>query len=437
MKIMNALTKSAPLALINLKDCREYMTVKLNNTDHQIKLAGTVDDPYFCGKDVCGVLGYMNIKQAITDRVKTKHKKDLQTFFKEDSPALATSLGSRNPQKLTYNEGKAVYINEPGLYSLIMHSKAPFAEAFQELVYEVILPSIRKFGSYQIEQQLTESIDKLALKDKELELEKERAEKAEFAAKISEARALTLENLSIAHRERLKNQIFYIVTTRAIAKDGEFKIGGFEPKGPIKLATRKRLAQYNTGASGVHLETHFYFVALFEVANYRQVEARVKELLAPFRSKRNTNTENFNLHFNILKPVIEMIVENYNEEIDKLNEFVKAILDTHTVEYINHVVPEAVDVENLPDEYNVVIVKRKFGEEVNEKIKMSDLNDEELKELLNAVVDEMVKNRTGPTIKRSDVEEILESTHELKSHKTRVWGFMKRIIESAGKKAKY
>jgi prophage antirepressor-like protein len=38
-----------------------------------------------------------------------------------------------------------VYINEPGLYSLIMHSNATFAETFQDIVYEVILPSIRKY----------------------------------------------------------------------------------------------------------------------------------------------------------------------------------------------------------------------------------------------------------------------------------------------------
>jgi len=126
---MNALTKSAPLALINLKDCREFMTITLNNKDHQVKLAGTIDDPYFCGKDVCEILGYVDIKQAIVDRVKTNHKKDLKTltneFEKLDSPVLFNSLGCLNPKKLTYHEGKAVYINEPGLYSLLSACKLP------------------------------------------------------------------------------------------------------------------------------------------------------------------------------------------------------------------------------------------------------------------------------------------------------------------------
>ena len=39
-------------ALINLKDCREYMTITLNNKDHRIKLSGTIDDPYFCGRSL-------------------------------------------------------------------------------------------------------------------------------------------------------------------------------------------------------------------------------------------------------------------------------------------------------------------------------------------------------------------------------------------------
>ena len=52
-------------ALINLKDCKEYMTITLNGQDHQVKLAGTVDTPYFCGKDVCEVLGYKDLKDAL------------------------------------------------------------------------------------------------------------------------------------------------------------------------------------------------------------------------------------------------------------------------------------------------------------------------------------------------------------------------------------
>jgi prophage antirepressor-like protein len=65
-------------ALINLKDCKEYMVITLNNKDHQVKLAGTIDDPYFCGKDVCIVLGYTAIKislQKFVDKMTKNHSK--------------------------------------------------------------------------------------------------------------------------------------------------------------------------------------------------------------------------------------------------------------------------------------------------------------------------------------------------------------------------
>ncbi|KAL3158930.1 hypothetical protein ABBQ32_011328 [Trebouxia sp. C0010 RCD-2024] len=46
------------------------------------------------------------------------------------------------------DDSRARYVNEPGLYRLIARSKMEKAEYFQDWVYEVVLPSIRKTGSY-------------------------------------------------------------------------------------------------------------------------------------------------------------------------------------------------------------------------------------------------------------------------------------------------
>lgn len=135
-------------ALIDLTKCREHLTINIGGRDHQIKLSGTIEDPYFCGRDVCEVLGYRDVKQALQKHVKSKYKSELKRFLepkKLDVTSTSNFLGSF--ESLNYHSGKAVYINEPGLYSLIMHSDAPFAEEFQDMVYETILPSIRKYGS--------------------------------------------------------------------------------------------------------------------------------------------------------------------------------------------------------------------------------------------------------------------------------------------------
>ena len=107
-------------ALIDLVKCREYMTITIGGKDHIVKLSGTFDDPYFCGRDVCDVLGYKDIKQALQKHVKPKFKKELFNLYHEkvDAKSTTTYLGSFN-HNISYNEGKAVYISEPGLYSLI------------------------------------------------------------------------------------------------------------------------------------------------------------------------------------------------------------------------------------------------------------------------------------------------------------------------------
>lgn len=47
------------------------------------------------------------------------------------------------------------YINEPNLYRLIIKSRKPAAEAFEEWVMETVLPTIRKTGGYQVGQKTT------------------------------------------------------------------------------------------------------------------------------------------------------------------------------------------------------------------------------------------------------------------------------------------
>jgi prophage antirepressor-like protein len=115
--------------------------------------------------------GDKDFKQALQKHVKPKFKQELIQLYQRKVDVISTStyLGSNQP--LNYNDGKAVYISEPGLYSLIMNSNAPFAEEFQDMVYETIPPSIRKYGSYQVESQLTQAMEQLAIKDKSHEEE--------------------------------------------------------------------------------------------------------------------------------------------------------------------------------------------------------------------------------------------------------------------------
>ncbi len=84
--------------------------------------------PWFVGKDVAEVLGYANPADAIA-----KHCKGVAKRY-----PLATPGGTQELR----------IISEPDVLRLIVGSKLPAAEAFERLVFEEVLPSIRKTGAY-------------------------------------------------------------------------------------------------------------------------------------------------------------------------------------------------------------------------------------------------------------------------------------------------
>lgn len=93
------------------------------------------NEPWFVGKDVAEALGYSQPAKAIREHVKDTHK----GVSEMDTP------GGRQ---------QIIIIDEAGLYSLVLRSKLPAAEAFQEWVVAEVIPSIRKTGSYSVNQDI-------------------------------------------------------------------------------------------------------------------------------------------------------------------------------------------------------------------------------------------------------------------------------------------
>ena len=88
------------------------------------------DEPWFVGKDVAEILGYVRTADAVRKHV---DEEDKLTRHFEDS-----------------GQNREMYIiNESGLYALILSSKLPAAKKFKRWVTSEVLPSIRKTGSYQ------------------------------------------------------------------------------------------------------------------------------------------------------------------------------------------------------------------------------------------------------------------------------------------------
>ena len=89
-------------------------------------------DVMFCAKDVCDALGYNNSREALRKHVMS------DDVTKRDT---VDTLGRKN---------FASFINESGLYSLILSSKLESARRFKHWVTGEVLPSIRKQGGYMI-----------------------------------------------------------------------------------------------------------------------------------------------------------------------------------------------------------------------------------------------------------------------------------------------
>ena len=94
----------------------------------EIRTAGTSENPLFCLSDLCKCLGLSAkfVNQRLSDEVVSNNP-------------ITDRLGR------TQN---ALFVNEDGLYDVILDSRKPEARAFRKWVTGEVLPSIRKTGSY-------------------------------------------------------------------------------------------------------------------------------------------------------------------------------------------------------------------------------------------------------------------------------------------------
>ena len=97
---------------------------------HDIRVVHIDGEPHFAGKDVADALGYVDATTAIRS-----HCKGVQKLH-----PLMTSGGMQSARVLA----------ESDVLRLIVSSTLPAAEAFERWLFEEVLPSIRRTGSYSV-----------------------------------------------------------------------------------------------------------------------------------------------------------------------------------------------------------------------------------------------------------------------------------------------
>ena len=98
---------------------------------------GEDNEPCFCLKDVCNVLGLRSndVNQRLDKGVVATRP-------------LCTSGGTQQVK----------FVNEDGLYDVILDSRKPEAKAFRKWVTSDVLPSIRKNGAYMTDEALEKAL---------------------------------------------------------------------------------------------------------------------------------------------------------------------------------------------------------------------------------------------------------------------------------------
>lgn len=110
------------------------ITVFTNDYFGTIRTLEIDGEPWFVGKDVATILGYVDVNKAVAMHVDDEDKKL--------NDKTSSSFGQRG----------ATIINESGMYSLVLGSKLPSAKKFKHWITSEVLPSIRKTGGYNTEE---------------------------------------------------------------------------------------------------------------------------------------------------------------------------------------------------------------------------------------------------------------------------------------------
>ena len=166
-----------------------------------IRTSGTPDNPEFCAMDLCRALGYKNGRDALAKHV------DDPDVAKRD---MGVVTGKKADGTDAIQMVSASFVNESGMYSLVLGSTLPQAKQFKRWITSEVLPSIRRTGLYSVEQlsrkqlalmvvQAEEEKERLALENK-----KQSEQLEEQAPKVTFADAIIGSNTYIIIRDLAK-----------------------------------------------------------------------------------------------------------------------------------------------------------------------------------------------------------------------------------------
>lgn len=195
------------------------MEIKLFNSPQfgEIRTAGTADDPQFCLSDVCRILD-LSVKGV--------------------GQRLDEGVISNYPLQTAGGVQQMKFVNEDGLYDVILDSRKQEAKAFRKWITSEVLPQIRRTGGY-IQAKPEDTPEEIMAKavllaNKTIELQKQKLqmlegknalleqENQELAPKAQYTDDVLQSNGTYTHSEMAKELNFrsWVAFIDACKKDG-------------------------------------------------------------------------------------------------------------------------------------------------------------------------------------------------------------------------
>lgn len=365
--------------------------IQINNNflfeNKNIKVIGTYDKPWFRGKDITEILEYKDSDQAIRKNVRDKNKKNMREIITILPPVFETGLST--------NELNTVFINEPGLYELIMKSKKKEAIVFQDWVLEEVLPSIRKLGHQKYLEQLKEKDNEIIKQQEIIKQSKEDAEWLLLAAKKKVNFNIREEKIDCIYLGGHKNEILLNILKIGTGEDIE-----------------RRAKQHCTSASSVN-----EFIILEKYKSFkdlgRPIEQILHSILEPLMIKANLRRrEHFLINKEFANSIINGVIYDIEKYVIKTNEYVKLLCKNN----FNH--------NKIENSNNIIEIENEIEPILSLKEELTNYKE------VNKEVDIEVEKANEKVENKADEEDINEVDKEIGKHRIKMNNM---IIDIVGK----
>ena len=240
-----------------------FQNSKLGNLHYIIKEG----EPWFLAKDVAEILGYRQSNNMI------------QSLNSEDIGKAEPSCFNQDGLIHKFASKPLTIINESGLYDAIFNSRKPNAREFRRWVTSEVLPSIRRTGSYNVEN----SFD-----DMSLESFKRNAEnaqkiyqmyKSQLELKRSQETVLKEQEQLKLEQQSQKQELNSLKETIEFQTKGDqhYTISGYARKLEIKLARNTKI-MYGKLAKKLSLKLG-YDIGFISHPEYNKVNTYHQDIL--------------------------------------------------------------------------------------------------------------------------------------------------------------